>query len=191
MTAQFVQVSFIPNHLDLKADKLCAGSYAAECYWGPFGTSHVLCSAIDFISVATTYQARCLHLLNVLTTDAQLYNTHHPSAACTCVQHTNSNNKHAAPLSTGYAKRGLRSAITSAAKEGITVEEVMHAPITADAITAAALSSSRSSVGAYTTAAAAAAGQWDGLAAEMQGVDAEWLSRKGQHAGEKKQLGFR
>jgi hypothetical protein len=78
----------------------------------------------------------------------------------------------------GYAKRGLRSAIASAAK-GMVVEEVMHAPVTPEQL-----------AGQGPAAAAAAGGgsfgcsqQQQRLMAEMREVDRQWLSRKGKHAG--------
>ncbi|WIA18896.1 hypothetical protein OEZ85_003568 [Tetradesmus obliquus] len=71
----------------------------------------------------------------------------------------------------GYAKRGLRSAIASAAK-GVVVEEVMQAPPMLQA------------AGKGAAAAAATSGaDWEQLASEMKEVDRLWLSRKGKHAG--------
>jgi hypothetical protein len=68
----------------------------------------------------------------------------------------------------GYAKRGLRSAIASAAK-GVVVEEVMRAPLLA---------------GQQDHTAAASSDDLSALVTEMQEVDRQWLSRKGKHAGE-------
>ncbi|WIA39196.1 hypothetical protein OEZ86_005321 [Tetradesmus obliquus] len=72
----------------------------------------------------------------------------------------------------GYAKRGLRSAIASAAK-GVVVEEVMQA---APMLQAAGK-------GAAAAAAAAGGADWAQLASEMKAVDRQWISRKGKHAG--------
>lgn len=80
----------------------------------------------------------------------------------------------AAVSASGYAKRGLRSAITSAVKEGITVHEVMD------------ISGSSTRLPSPTaTAAAAGAGpqDWSQIAAEMQELDSEWVKAKGKHAG--------
>lgn len=71
---------------------------------------------------------------------------------------------------TGYAKRGLRSAIASAAKQGISVEEVMQAPVAAKAIAADA-------------AVLAGSADWSDVAAEMQQVDHAWLAYRAKHAG--------
>ncbi|WIA39195.1 hypothetical protein OEZ86_005320 [Tetradesmus obliquus] len=76
----------------------------------------------------------------------------------------------------GYAKRGLRSAIASAAK-GVAVEEVMQA--------APMLQAAGKGAAAAAAAAAAAVGGADlaRLASEMREVDRLWLSQKGKHAG--------
>jgi hypothetical protein len=72
-------------------------------------------------------------------------------------------------LHSGYAKRGLRSAIASASK-GVLVEEVMQPP---DMTTAAGGDASSGCLQQ----------QQQRLVAEMQEVDREWLSCKGKHAG--------
>lgn len=76
----------------------------------------------------------------------------------------------------GYAKRGLRSAITSAVKEGITVHEVMNSSssnqLPSPTVTAAA---NRSKV--------SATDDWSEVASEMMEVDKRWLRNKGRHAG--------
>jgi hypothetical protein len=65
-------------------------------------------------------------------------------------------------LLAGYARRGLRSAIAAAVKEGISVQEVMVAP-PADAAAAAALAQ---------------------LAEEMRQLDAKWATGKVGRASE-------
>lgn len=81
----------------------------------------------------------------------------------------------------GYARRGLRSAIGSATKEGITVQEVMQPPAGTLGAAAAAAASQPD-----TAAAAAAAGaEWCGpLAGEMQEVALQWAASKGGRASE-------
>lgn len=66
----------------------------------------------------------------------------------------------------GYARRGLRSAITSATKEGITVQEVMTPP-------AGSLGSTH--LGPQDCAASA---DWSEVAAEMRAVDDKWAASK-------------
>jgi hypothetical protein len=68
----------------------------------------------------------------------------------------------------GYAKRGLRSAIASAAKDMV-VEEVMPAPMALQQLAG--------------QGHAAADADWSSLVSEMQEVDRQWLSRKSKHAG--------
>jgi hypothetical protein len=80
-------------------------------------------------------------------------------------------------LCAGYARRGLRSAIASATKDGITVHEVMQPP--AGSLGAA------TAVQTDPAAAAAAAGGaecWGSLAGEMQDVNLQWAASKGGRA---------
>jgi len=78
--------------------------------------------------------------------------------------------------STGYARRGLRSAIASAVKDGITVEEVMHPD--PDTFGSGAVK------GAGAAAAAAVGRDWASVAREFEEVDAAWAASKSGRASE-------
>jgi hypothetical protein len=82
----------------------------------------------------------------------------------------------------GYAKRGLRSAIASAAKD-VVVEEVMPAPPITLPTTAAGKAADTAAAAATAAEGDEAAADSSSLVSEMQEVDKEWLSRKGKHAG--------
>lgn len=76
----------------------------------------------------------------------------------------------------GYARRGLRSAIQSAVKDGLTVEEVMNPE--ADTF------GSNAAHGAGAAAAAAAGKDWSQLSEELRAIDTAWSESKGGRASE-------
>jgi hypothetical protein len=76
----------------------------------------------------------------------------------------------------GYARRGLRSAISAAQKDGLVVEEVMQP--------AADTFGSGAARGAGASADAAAGTDWGKVSQEMKGVDAEWAANKAGRARE-------
>lgn len=79
-------------------------------------------------------------------------------------------------VAAGYARRGLRSAIASAVKDGIKVEEVMNpAPDTFG---------SAASKGAGAAATAALGTDWVKLADELKNIDAKWAASKNGRASE-------
>jgi hypothetical protein len=76
----------------------------------------------------------------------------------------------------GYARRGLRSAISAATKDGIRVEEVMHpAPETFG---------TGAVKGAGAAASAAVGTDWAELTEELKAVDAKWAASKNGRARE-------
>jgi hypothetical protein len=78
--------------------------------------------------------------------------------------------------STGYARRGLRSAISAATKDGIRVEEVMNpAPETFG---------TGAVKGAGAAATAAVGTDWAELTEELKAVDAKWAASKNGRARE-------
>lgn len=89
---------------------------------------------------------------------------------------------------TGYAKRGLRSCIAAAVRDGYTVQEVLsHTADTAAGKSAAAVKAAAADSAAGKAAAAAAdtaaneqRHPWSAVAAEMQEVDQLWNSVKGR-----------
>jgi hypothetical protein len=89
----------------------------------------------------------------------------------------------------GYARRGLRSAIASATKEGITVQEVMQPP--PGSLGEQQLGHGQ---GQHSDAAAAAdvgygaGADWARIAQEMRVVDAKWAASKGGRASESRRV---
>jgi hypothetical protein len=77
----------------------------------------------------------------------------------------------------GYARRGLRSAIASATKDGITVHEVMQPP--AGSLGAATAVQTDPAAAAAAAAVAGGAECWGRLAREMQDVNLQWAASKG------------
>lgn len=81
----------------------------------------------------------------------------------------------------GYAKRGLRSAISSAVKDGITVQEVMQAPVVTQELSGQVRAGDLQK--GVTVGGDRPAEDWSQIATEMSGVDKTWVKNKGSHAG--------
>lgn len=81
----------------------------------------------------------------------------------------------------GYARRGLRSTISAATKEGIVVQEVMHPPAGSLGSSAAGPSQPGSCAA---SAGAAADEDWSVLAVEMRDVGLHWAASKTARASE-------
>lgn len=80
------------------------------------------------------------------------------------------------PRPAGYARRGLRSAISAATKDGLRVEEVMNP--------AAETFGTGAAKGAGAAATAAAGTDWAQLTEELKEVDAKWAASKNGRARE-------